>query len=492
MKDQPPQRARPGKSLPSRPHAPSGSGIFLLILGFMPLAAVAQAMRNADPSGVPDTVLGPTLVAIIAVITLNSVFVAAGTAIELLRQGHLRQVERDDVRSGRIVVLMADKPRFIAGCTLGSQTMRAWMMLLCFVPAPAFATWLVERALVSEGYPGVLIAGVIITIPVAAVNLVFGELVPKSYAAIHPMRTAANLFRFVQAFTVVFSVPSRILTEMADIIAKRFGGRATFALPNQAEEEIKNLVESAQETGEIEAEERELIHSVFEFTDTVAREVMTPRVDLDAVNIDTDPSDIIRVIQESGHSRIPVFEDTDDQIIGIIHAKDLLTARLKGDLPLNLRTLLRPALFVPENKDLYDLLRDLRLSRSQMAIVQDEFGGTAGIVTIEDIVEELVGDIVDEYDVETPDITPDGIGFHVNGKTNLDDLNGEVGSNFDSEEFDTVAGFVFGLFGRQPKVGEYITDGDYRFCVVESDGRRITRLRLERIDDTLDDNPVNA
>jgi len=219
---------------------------------------------------------------------------------------------------------------------------------------------------------------------------------------------------------------------------------------------------------------------------------MTPRVDLDAVNIDTDPSDIIRVIQESGHSRIPVFEDTDDQIIGIIHAKDLLTARLKGDLPLNLRTLLRPALFVPENKDLYDLLRDLRLSRSQMAIVQDEFGGTAGIVTIEDIVEELVGDIVDEYDVETPDITPDGIGFHVNGKTNLDDLNGEVGSNFDSEEFDTVAGFVFGLFGRQPKVGEYITDGDYRFCVVESDGRRITRLRLERIDDTLDDNPVNA
>ncbi|MFM7743886.1 MAG: rod shape-determining protein, partial [Verrucomicrobiota bacterium] len=176
----------------------------------------------------------------------------------------------------------------------------------------------------------------------------------------------------------------QIVTGVASLVAARFGGRATFTITNQTEEEIKTLVESGEESGEIEMEERNLLHSVFEFTDTVAREVMTPRVDLDAMPVTSAPAAVAEVIKESGHSRIPLYEETDDQIVGIVHAKDLYMALLNGHEP-NLRELMRQPLFVPENKDLHELLSEMRAARSQMAVVQDEFGGTAGLVTIEEI-----------------------------------------------------------------------------------------------------------
>ena len=154
-------------------------------------------------------------------------------------------------------------------------------------------------------------------------------------------------------------------------------------------------------------------------------------------------------------------------------------AMLRGKGRPSLRSLMRPAHFVPENKDLHELLTEMRASRSQMVIVQDEFGGTAGIVTIEDIVEELVGDIVDEYDVEEPEIVAVGDAWLVDGKTHLDDLNDQIDGELESEEFDTVGGYVFGLFGRQPKQGECVESEGYRFTVAESDGRRIMRLKVE-------------
>lgn len=202
---------------------------------------------------------------------------------------------------------------------------------------------------------------------------------------------------------------------------------------------------------------------------------------MDALPVDSDPRAMIELIQDSGHSRIPVYENTDDEIVGIVHAKDLLLAAIKNGKELNLRELMRPAIFVPENKNLHELLKEMRLGRSQLAVVQDEFGGTAGIVSIEDIVEELVGEIVDEYDVEEPDLIMKENGFVVDGKKNLDDLNSEIGTSFDSEEFDTIGGYVFGLFGRQPKCKEFIDNEGYRFEVEETDGRRISRVYVERL-----------
>jgi CBS domain containing-hemolysin-like protein len=258
----------------------------------------------------------------------------------------------------------------------------------------------------------------------------------------------------------------------------RFGSNADDT--NQLEEEIKTLAESGEETGQIESDERELIHSVFEFADTVAREIMTPRVDLDSMPVKSDPADVVRVIEETGHSRIPLYDETDDDILGVVHAKDLLGAMAQGR-SVELRRLLRPVLTVPEGKYVRDLLAEMRAARTQMAIIQDEFGGTAGVVTIEDIVEELVGDIVDEYDEEESEVVDIEGGWLVDGKTHIDDLNDRIGSEFETNEFDTVGGFLFGHFGRQPKAGESIDLDRYRFTVTDTDGRRISQLRIERV-----------
>lgn len=452
------------------------TGAVLLLLPFGPAVGALQA--SAAPVVAPSSLVS-AFGAIALVIALNALFVAGLVAMEQLRPGHVKALENDK-RQQVLHALLAERQPTIAAATLGSQTMRAWMVILSLVPAPPFAHWLSATFRIQDDWTLLFFAYVAITIPVAAANLILGELAPKSYAALHPHRVALRLNGFLRAFRVVFAPLSALLGGVAGLITRRFGAKASFAL-NQAEEEIKVLVESAQQTGEIEEEEKELLHSVFEFTDTVAREVMTPRVDMDAAPLDEAPEIIISLIHASGHSRIPVYERTDDQIVGIIHAKDLLSARLRDQGPINLRTILRPALFVPENKNLHDLLREMRQARTQMAIVQDEFGGTAGLVTIEDIVEELVGDIVDEYDVEQSDVVQEGAGWLVAGKMNLYDLNDEIGSDFESEEFDTIGGFVFGLFGRQPKAGEELDHESYRFRVEETDGRRIVRLHVEQV-----------
>ncbi|MBL8059479.1 MAG: HlyC/CorC family transporter [Chthonomonas sp.] len=449
----------------------------LLLLA--PLGASAQDTAPGTLSTAIPSFALPTAAVLTLLVLLNGVFVAAGTAIELLRPAHVKMHENGV--ASRLQAILDAKVRSIAACSLASQTLRAWMIILCFVPAPFIANSFAKTKGIDDAWWHILAAGVITTIPVAAINAVIGELVPRSLAALYPHRIALRTKKVVGAATLLLSAPSLLITSAANLISRRFGAVASFSFPNQAEHEIRSLVETAQETGEIEQEEKDLLHSVFEFSDTVVREVMTPRVDVDAVSVNTPPDELIQLIQDSGHSRIPIFEETDDQIIGIIHAKDLMLSQLrKNGKPVNLRTLLRPAFFVPENKDLHDLLREMRMHRTQMAIVQDEFGGTAGIVTIEDIVEELVGDIIDEYDTEEKSILSDGDGWIIQGRTNVYDVNEATGSTFETDEFDTIGGYVFGLFGRQPKEQEVLEDNGFRFTVVETDGRRISRLKLER------------
>ena len=270
---------------------------------------------------------------------------------------------------------------------------------------------------------------------------------------------------------------AKVFVGIANLFARPAGGSASLRQSNLMEEEIRSLVDSAGETGEMESDETELIHSVLEFSDTVAREIMTPRTDLDAVPLDINPYDLVELIQESGHSRIPIFEGSDDDIVGIVHAKDLFLAMLRGK-PVNISSLMRPPLYVTENKSIDDLLAEMRHSKSQMAVIKDEYGGTSGIVTIEDIIEELVGEIQDEHDDEHPEFSESLEGFLVDGKTHLDDVNDEIGSNFESEDFDTIGGFVFGLCGRQPKHGEWLEHDGYQLNIVETDGKRIIKIRI--------------
>ena len=434
-----------------------------------------DAMRSPIVGGTPILLL------VIGIVVLNAWFVAAETALNQLRPMHVKQVKDEDLqRSKHLQSLLDSKQKYAAACALGSQTSRLALALISFLLAQGLALFFEHNAHWQFSFQTILVSAALIAVPVGLINVVVGEVVPKSYASLHPLTVASLSYRFIRTSSVIFSVPANAVVALAGVFTARFGGRASLANSNQAEEEIKNLVESAEETGEIEKDEKDLLHSVFSFTDKVAREAMTPRVDMDALPVVTDPANIVRLIQQSGHSRIPLYEETDDQIVGIVHAKDLLMALVDNHSDVDVRKLMRPAVFVPENKDLHDLLKEMRSGRVQMAVVQDEFGGTAGIVTVEDIVEELVGDITDEYDFELPEIVKSDDSYLILGKTHLGDVNLEVGSEFESDEFDTIGGYVFGLMGRQPKVMESIVDDGYRFTVAESDGRRILRVKLEK------------
>lgn len=455
--------------------------VLLTSLGLPRLGWAADPPLQSDSFQLSLSFAGVAVAMIVLAILFNSFFVAAETAMDILRPMHTRHFEKDPAKQEALNRILKNKSTYVAASHLGSQIMRALLIGLCFVVAPSAAQFAASRGIRDFSEQSLWLAGLVLTLVVFTFNVVFAELVGRTYAGINPAATSLRLRRFIKLFAIVFKPFILLFTGLAGLITTRFGARASFVVQNMAEEEIKTIVESAQVSGEIEREEKELLHSVFEFSDTVAREVMTPRVDMNAVDASTEPSDVIELIQQSGHSRIPVYEGTDDQIIGIVHAKDLLLAQLRSSYSVTLRALMRPPLFVPENKNLHDLLREMRTARSQMAIVQDEFGGTAGLVTIEDIVEELVGEIVDEYDIEEPDIIPNGTGFIALGKVNLYDLNDEIGSAFQSEEFDTLGGYVFGLFGRQPKKDEQIESEGYRFRVYETDGRRIGKVHVERL-----------
>ncbi len=459
------------------------SGTFGIALFLAPILVFGQGLADAAPR----TFVGMELIlAMLAVVALNAVFVSGETSIELIRSSHLKLSAADERKSRVLQDVVTHKLLYVAACSLGSQTMRAWLVLLTFPLAFSASPFFSERLHLSSGWPVVLFAGFLVGIPVVAFNVVFGELVPRSYAVSDPVKAALRCHGFVKVFAYLFKPIASILLSAGGLLTRRFGARASFSVGNQAEEEIKERLEQAVETQEIEEEEKEMLHSVFEFGDTVAREIMTPRVDMDAVPVNADLAEVAKVVEATGHSRIPVFEGTDDQIVGVVHAKDILSAITKGQKMSSLRSIMRPAWFVPENKSLHDLLTEMRQARSQLVIVQDEFGGTAGVVTTEDVVEEVVGEIVDEYDPEEQPIRQRGDSFVVEGKTNIDDVNHEIGSNFDSEEFDTIGGYVFGLFGRQPEKGETIVDNGYRFTVDDTDGRRILTVSVAAVDEAQD------
>lgn len=437
-------------------------------------SGLTQVARRVDPNHVWLAVLG-----VILAMMLSALYVGCETALDLLRPMHVKYAKEKSTRKGeRLEWQIAHRASLVAASILGRQTMKLAMVFLSLFLTSRFALLQSPDGLID--FRLAVLYAIVLVVPLGLLSMVI-DLVPKSYATLHPHRVALRLNGFLRVSWAIFGIPAALIAFVANLLTSRFGGQATFEIQNPMEEEIKTIVESAEETGEIEVEERELLHSVFEFTDTVAREIMTPRVDMDAVSVKTDPKEIIKIIRETGHSRIPLFEETDDQIVGIVHAKDLLLAAMDTTKPIDLGRLMRRPLFVPESKSLHDLLREMRSARTQLAVVQDEFGGTAGVVTVEDVVEELFGDIVDEYDVEEPEIVrTDGV-FMVDGKAHVDDVNEAIGSEFHSEEFDTIGGYVFGLFGRQPAEKECLDNEQWRFCIAQTNGRRIVKLRIEKL-----------
>lgn len=248
------------------------------------------------------------------------------------------------------------------------------------------------------------------------------------------------------------------------------------------EDELKNWVEVGQEEGSLEQGERKMIYSIFQFGDTLCREIMVPRIDVIALDVDTSLPEAIDIALRSGHSRLPVYEDAIDNIIGVLYAKDLLRLKLEEENGNSVRELLRPAYFVPEAKKVDELLREMQARGVHMAMVVDEYGGMAGIVTLEDIVEEIVGEIRDEYDESEEllyeEISPEEYLFL--GRIDLDDLNEILGTHLTKEIADTLGGFIYGQIGRVPVGGERLEVDGWEIEVEQVSGRRIRMVRARR------------
>jgi len=253
-------------------------------------------------------------------------------------------------------------------------------------------------------------------------------------------------------------------------------------IAQMTEEELKTWVQSDQEEGGLEREERQMIYSIFQFGDTLAREIMVPRMDMLAFEVTTSLSQAAKSFTQSGHSRVPVYENDTDNIIGLLYAKDLLHVMQNGRKHTSIRELLRPAYFVPDTKKADALLTEMQAQRIHMAIVVDEYGGVAGLVTLEDIIEEIIGEIQDEYDLsEEEPVHQEGDDYIFLGRIDLDDFNEVMDSDIPKEESDTLAGFLYDHFGRVPHDGESFETDSLLLTIEQVLGRRIRRVRARKI-----------
>ena len=339
---------------------------------------------------------------------------------------------------------------------------------VAIVAAAAVAVSVLTR---ERGHGWDLIA-IIVVVALALFALL--EAVPRALVARNPERWGLRLAPFMGPFKLLFGGAGRILSIPARAVARPSSG--------EEEEEMLRLMEIEDDEGEIEDEERKMIRGVFGLEDTAVREIMTPRTDFAAVDTDATADDVVQLIIDRGFSRIPLYEKNADSIVGIVYAKDLFRDLAQGRKPVQLRDIARTAFFVPESKRLDDLLTDMRKQRVHMAIVVDEYGGTAGLVTIEDLLEEIVGEIEDEYDrVEQNIVHISNDEALLDGRVSIDDLNELFETQVKNEDYDTVGGCVFHHLGRVPTVGDTVEIGGVKMTVLSVDGHRVKRLRVLRL-----------
>jgi putative hemolysin len=400
----------------------------------------------------------------LSLIALDSAVETALTNISRLR---LRQLLERGVPRAQAINDLLDNPQRFPATLLFVNT-------LALITIGALALYISEHF--AEWWAHVL-AVVVAEILV----LVFGIAVPKALALRNPERTALALYGPINIIRRVV-LP---LVALAGLIARPFvrilGGRSAPAGLFVTQEEMRMLVNVGEEEGVIQQEEEDLIHSIFEFGDTVVREVMVPRPYIVAVEDDATVGEAADVALQSGHTRLPIYKDTIDAVVGVATVQDMLRViRQQGENE-KVTRVMRPVYYVPETKKVDELLRELQKGRMHMAIVVDEYGGTAGLVTIEDLLEEIVGEIQDEYDVEPPMIERvSPYETTLDARVPLDDVNELLGTNWEAEDSDTIGGFVYEQLGRIPNPGDTVQIGDYVITVLSTEGARLKQLSIVR------------
>lgn len=329
---------------------------------------------------------------------------------------------------------------------------------------------------------GIIIATIVMTF----LTVVFGELAPKTFAASHAEGIALYMAIPIQIYMRLISPFVWIFRKSSNLIIRLFGGEIRPAPQFLTEEEMKAMISIGEEEGAIEKEEKKMLHKVFEFGDKKVSEAMVPRTEIVAISEDAVVSDALRLVSEHGYSRYPVIKDNVDNITGVLYVKSILRMMAEKEVTPQtpIKEFVKDAYYIPESKMVTALLDEMQKNKFQIAIVVDEHGGTAGLITLEDIMEEIVGGLQDEFEAieaEKEVEIIDESTFIVSGSTGIDEVNELIGVNLESEEFNTIGGFLFGLFGRLPKVGEQLRYQGLKFLILEMEGKRIDKIRITRL-----------
>lgn len=388
---------------------------------------------------------------------------AAETALERANTVRIRALAaQGDLRARSIAGAVGQTAGFLGSLTTGRVLSSGVLLLLLAFIGSEYG----DRS-TSDIMLYVAIGGMWMTLVQVTVGLI---------AARRPEQTALKLSRMVLWYGRVFLVPAFLFGLPARLIA-----RSVLAVTPNRQLDLLSLVEEEEATGGVEEEERKMIQRIIALEDKTVREIMVPRIDIIAVDIEDTPEMVIDLINERGLSRVPVYRERIDDVVGIVYAKDLLRVVANGGRQRPLKDLLRPAEFVPESLKLDNLLAQMRILKTHLALVADEYGGVAGLVTIEDLLEEIVGEIEDEYDVAQPErevISEDEVVLDARESTDV--LTELFGIDAESEDFDTVGGFVIHHLGRLPSVGDQVTVENLTLRVLSMSGRRIRRLRITR------------
>jgi len=412
------------------------------------------------------------LVAVGVLILLNAFFVAAEYGLVTARRTRIVELQHQGDRRARDVLrITSDPPRFIAAMQLGVTLTSLGIGALGEVALSRLFDKAISTVL------AVIFAYLILTF----LHVVIGELVPKGIALGHSEGTALFVSAPVRFFFIVMRPVVWLLEGATEIVLKWLGLKPPGADDDVlSEAELRMLVSQSTQGGEIEQQEQEMLYKVFDFADKEAKDVMVPRPEVVALSIDLPPEQCLEAVMDSPFTRYPVYRESLDNVVGILHVRDLFRAlRDRGMHEVKVEDIIRPAHIVPETKDLAALLAEFRRANQHMAIVVDEYGDMEGIVTLEDLLEEIVGDIEDEFDLPDESIEQiDEDTVVIDGTFPIDDFNERFKTTLPDEDYHTMAGFVFGLLGRQPEAGDTIMHDGMRFDVLEVEGSRILKLAV--------------
>lgn len=422
------------------------------------------------------------LLAIFVLILANGFFAASEFALIASRKSRILNLARKgDRRAARTRQLLKKPEKFLAaiqvgitfiatlaGVFSGATLVRSVVPYIRDIPIPAIST---------AAHP--ISIGIVVVL-ISILTVVIGELIPKYVALSNPEKIALRVTRPISIFSRVTFVLVGLLIGAAKLILRLFGYARLPERSHITEDEINILISEGTEKGVFDKTEQKLIRSVFHFTDTSVRQAMTPRVDIVAIQTDWPQQKIFETMTKTGYSRYPVYDDTLDQIQGVVYTKDLISVMTLGEVII-LKDIIRKPLFVPDSMLLTTLLRRFQKRKKHIAIVLDEFGGTAGLITLEDILEEIVGEIQDEHDQDQPEFVAhsDKVAFAA-ATFRVDELNEAFNVNLPLDVSDTLGGLMVEEFGRIPGLSEQVDIHDLKFTVLEMEGSRIKRLRVEK------------